>query len=131
MLENFEDKSDIEYSNEWALAELAKKLDDVRVKLARFKKVEDFSKADEEDDMEAGEERNLDQEMKQVLLDQEQEILGSMSWIKEHGDACAFPGCKNKVSAKRREADPASITCSIPEHMESEDALIRDIVMGL
>lgn len=130
-MEGFQNES-VETNTDWVLGQLAERLKKIRIDLGIADANEDPDTiADDEDRDEAGEEKDTRQAIGDELLKEEQEILGAMKWIKEHGDTCAFPGCANKVGSRRRAADPASITCTEPEHMEAEDSIVREIAMGL
>lgn len=93
------------------------------------KKTDPENTADDDDRIEDSEENENRAETIGVLKEQEKEIQGSISWIEKHGKACAFPGCEDHVDEERRKADPASITCR--KHMEYEDDIFKEILMGL
>lgn len=117
-------------SDEEILSLLENRLIEIRKNLKKTDSVEDPGlQADDEDTLEAGEEKDVQHALGNELKEGEMEILGSIKWIKEHGNACAFAGCHNTVSNERRLADPASITCT--EHMDEEDQILRDLIMGI
>lgn len=109
---------------------LETRLADIENKLKEFSKGADpKSQADDDDLIEDKEGDDVRKETLGVFEQQETEVRGSIKWIREHGDACAFSDCPNHVEADRRRADPASITCK--EHMESEDEVFKNLAMGL
>jgi RNA polymerase-binding transcription factor DksA len=115
-------------SDEEVLTILAERLKKVRTDLGKSDANEDPGLiADDEDQEEAGEHKDTQQAIGNELQKEMQEIEGAIKWIKEHGNACAYPGCSNKVENRRREADPASITCT--KHMEDEDQIFHDLAM--
>src|SRR3989344_5936857 len=103
--QNLENMAGVEGSNDWVLAKLAERLKKVQADLGHSVEIEDPGVADDEDQAEAGEEIDTRRATSEVLDNEKQEILGAISWIEKHGDACAYPGCSNKVKVERRQAD--------------------------
>lgn len=128
-MEGFKDEKKAP-TNEEILDKLRQRLKKIQTDLGKTTKTEDVGLiADDEDLKEAREEGEARQALGAELSMGEKEIAGAIKWIEIHGNNCAFPGCQNKVSDRRRQADLASITCT--EHMEEEDGVLKDLAMGL
>lgn len=117
-------------SDKEVLTKLEKRLIEIRSSLGKADENENPSQPiDDEDLVEDNEEKERRQALGNELEKEELEIIGAIKWIGEHGDVCAFAGCDSKVGDRRRQADPASITCA--EHREEEDRILRELHMGI